>query len=101
MKLIIESPKLDLRQSTEEVVEQKFRKLEKLFDKIDKCEIVIKKEPKGLIDKFFVEAKLFVPGNVLFAKETADSFESAANEVALDLESQLRKYKDKLYEKRM
>ncbi len=100
MKLSIESPKVDLREYTEEVVEQKFRKLEKLFDKIEKCDIVIKKEPKGLVDKFFVEAKLLVPGTVLFAKETGDSFEATANEVALDLESQLRKYKDKLYEKR-
>lgn len=100
MNVTIESPGIDLRSYTEGIIEKKLEKLEKYFEKIEKCDVVIRKEQHEKRDNFLIEAKLYVPGSVLFAKEQSDSFESAANEVALDLESQLRKYKDKLYQKR-
>lgn len=100
MNITIESPGIDLRSYTEGIIEKKLEKLEKYFDKIEKCDVIIRKEQHEKRDNFLIETKLYVPGNVLFAKEQSDSFESAANEVALDLESQLRKYKDRLYQKR-
>lgn len=100
MNITIESPGIDLRSYTEGVIEKKLEKLEKYFDKIEKCDVLIRKEQHDKRDGFMIEAKMYVPGTVLFAKEQSDSFESAANEVALDLESQLRKYKDRLYQKR-
>ena len=100
MNITIESPGIDLRSYTEGIIEKKLEKLEKYFDKIEKCDVIIRKEQHEKRDNFLIETKLYVPGTVLFAKEQSDSFEAAANEVALDLESQLRKYKDRLYQKR-
>ena len=100
MRFNIESPGINLRESTQEVIEQKFSKLEKMFNGIDRCEITLRMEDNDKQNEFLVEASLHVPGATLFAKEQATSIEAAATEVALDLQSQLRKYKDRMYQKR-
>lgn len=100
MNVTIESPGMDLRLYTEGIIEKKLEKLSRLFNKIEKCDVTVRKEAHDTRDNFVIEAKVYVPGAVLFAKELSASIESAANEVAIDLESQLRKYKDRLYQKR-
>jgi putative sigma-54 modulation protein len=43
-----------------------------------------------------VEVKLNIPGNQLFAKEHAKTFEAAADEAVESLRRQLKKHKEKL-----
>jgi ribosome-associated translation inhibitor RaiA len=46
-----------------------------------------------------IEAKLFIPGTMLFAKEEEDSFELAAKKTFDALRDQLVHYKERLQEK--
>jgi putative sigma-54 modulation protein len=57
-----------------------------LILKIDKDE---EKENK------VIEIKLFIPGNMLFAKEQSKTFEAAADVVVESMKRQLKKYKEK------
>jgi putative sigma-54 modulation protein len=73
--------------------------LEKLFESIAQCNIVLKKQKNDKQNNFIVEAKLEVPGNDLYASDQAESFEIATEKVCKDLESQVKKHKEKLYQK--
>jgi putative sigma-54 modulation protein len=77
-------------------IQEKFDRLEKVFDRILQSHIVLKKAKEDKQNYFVVEARLVVPGNDLFAREKAESFEIAAEKVVLDLESQIKKHKAKL-----
>jgi len=96
MQYIIQSPQLRISEETEIALQEKFDRLEKFFDRIQQCKIMLKKEKEGKQNYFVVEVKLAVPGNDLFASDQAESFEVAADTVFLQLESQLKKHKAKL-----
>ena len=95
MEIIIQSPRIKLSKRIEEVIYNKFERLEKASDRIIRCEVVLKKEKDAKNSGYLVEARLVVPGNDLFAKESGPKFEVAAEDVCLDLERQLRKRKVK------
>lgn len=98
MKFHIQSPHIHkLNPETQKLIEEKFERLERQFDRIERCNILLKKEKNAKRDNFLVEAILVIPGNDLFAKELAESFETAAQEVCRSLESQLKKHKAKLH----
>jgi putative sigma-54 modulation protein len=100
MKFTIQTPHIQkLNDETQKVVQEKFERLEKQYDRIERCNILLKKEKNAKRDNFLVEATLVVPGNDLFAKELDASFEIAAEKVCLDLERQLKKHKAKLQQK--
>lgn len=99
MQYIIQSPRVRISEKTEIMLQEKFDRFEKLFDRVMQCHLVLKKEKNGEQDYFLVEARLAVPGNDLYASEQASSFEIAAEEVCLNLERQIRKHKDKLNRK--
>ena len=48
----------------------------------------------------FVEAKMEVPKEILFASEKDETFEMALDKVIHDLEHQLRRYKEELEDQR-
>ncbi len=77
----------------EQILFEKFERLEKLSDRIIRCEVVLRKEKNDTEDYFLVEARLIIPGNDLFAKESGPKFEVAAEKACLDLERQCRKRK--------
>jgi ribosomal subunit interface protein len=100
MNFIIQSPHIQkLNPETQKAVLGKFERFERKFDRIERCNIVLKKERNTKRDNFLVEATLVVPGNDLFAKELAESFEVAAEKVCLNLESQIKKKKSQLHQK--
>ncbi len=100
MKFNIQTPHIQkLNEITQKAVQEKFERLEKQYDRIERCNILLKKEKNAKRDNYLVEATLVVPGNDLFAKELADSFEIAAESVCQDLERQLKKHKAKLHQK--
>jgi len=96
MQYVIQSPRIRISDKTEIAIQEKFDRLEKVFDRILQGNIVLKKEKEDKQNYFVVEARLAVPGNDLFAREKAESFEIAAEKVVLDLESQVKKHKAKL-----
>ena len=99
MLFIIESPHQKVSDKTKQVVQEKFERFEKMFDRIEQYHIVLKKGKNDKQDYFAVEARLAVPGNDLFASEQAESYPVAAEKVCIDLENQIRKYKSKMIRK--
>ncbi len=95
MQIIIQSPRIKLSNRIERIIYEKFERLEKVSDRIIRCEVVLKKVKDAKNSGYVVEARLVVPGNDLFAKESGPKFEVAAEDVCLDLERQLRKRKVK------
>lgn len=100
MNFIIQTPHIQkLNPETQKAVLGKFERFERQFNRIERCSILLKKEKNAKRSNFLVEATLVVPGNDLFAKELAESFEVAAEKVCLNLESQIKKRKSKLHQK--
>lgn len=95
MNYIIQSPNKEVSLEKEELIQKKFKHLERLLPGMMRCDIVLRMEKSGEQDSYIVEGKLQVPGNDLFAKEQAASYEMAAEKVCVDLENQIRKQKEK------
>lgn len=95
MDIIIQSPRIKLSRRIERVIYDKFERLEKASDRVIRCEVVLKKVKDSKNNGYLVEARLVVPGNDLYAKESGPKFEVAAEDACLDLERQLRKRKVK------
>ena len=93
MQLIIESPRMQVNSTLQQMILQKTGSLEKLYNRITKCAVVLKKEKNDQDQWCRVDTKLAVPKKQLFASERADSFETALQMVIEDLQHQLRKYK--------
>lgn len=95
MNYIIQSPNKEVSLEREQVIQEKFTRFEKLVPGLLRCDIVLRMEKNGEQNSFIVEGKLMVPGNDLFAKEQAPSYEIAAENVCIDLENQIRKQREK------
>jgi putative sigma-54 modulation protein len=95
MQYIIQSPHLKVSAKVQRGIKAKFDRFEKLFDRIEQCSILLKKEKNDEKENYIVEAKLAVPGNDLFAREQEGSFELAAEKACIDLENQIKKRKAK------
>ena len=95
MKLQIHSIHFDADQKLLDYVQKKTDKLDKLFDRIHDGEVFLKINNSG-IDNKTVEIKVNVPGNQIFAKERAKTFELAIDEAVEGLRRQVNKYKEKL-----
>lgn len=95
MNYIIQSPNKEVSMEREEVIQEKFKRFERLLPGILRCDIVLRMEKNGEQNSYIVEGKLLVPGNDLFAKEQAATYEIAAENVCIDLENQIRKQKEK------
>lgn len=96
MNLHIESPRKDGIQIPEPLIHKKFEHFDKLYDRIEYCNVVLHKEKSDDKNSFFIEASMKVPRSTLFSSNRAASFEKALDKVINDLESQLRRHKEKL-----
>mgnify|MGYP002635470539 CR=1 FL=1 len=77
-------------------IQKKADKLETFFDRIIDGEVFMRLEKNESNENKIVEVKLNIPGNQLFAKEHAKTFEAAADEAVESLRRQLKKHKEKL-----
>lgn len=100
MKLQMHSIHFDASEQLLDFVQVKMDKLETFYTKIIDGEVFLR-IGKGEHSKEnkMVELKLNLPGQTLFAKEIADSFEAATQEAVDSLRRQLKKYKEKQYAK--
>jgi putative sigma-54 modulation protein len=79
-------------------IQQKLNKLETFYDRIIGGEVYLKldKGDKKDTHRKQIEVKLNLPGNTIFVKETADTFE-AATHVAMDsLTRKVKQFKEKV-----
>jgi putative sigma-54 modulation protein len=100
MNLHVESPHKDGVEIPEALVHKKFEHFDKLYDRIEYCNVVLYKEKSDDTNDFFVEASMKVPRSTLFSSNRAGSFEMAIDKAVNDLESQLRRHKEKLRQHR-
>ncbi len=97
MKLQIHSIHFDADQKLIDFIQKKLDKLETFYDRIVDGEVFLRLNNTGVENKT-VEIKLNVPGDQLFAKEEAKSFEEATDQATEALRRQLRKTKVKQVE---
>jgi len=76
-------------------IDRKMAKIEQYFDQVIEARVALKLENSGQVRDKIAEARLQVPGEVLFAKATHKSFEGAVDGVVQSLKRQIKKYKEK------
>lgn len=95
MKLQIHSIRFDADDKLIDLIKKKLIKLETFYDRIIDGEVFLKIEnDESRINKI-IEIKLNIPGDQLFAKERARSFEIGADEATEALRRQIKKFKEK------
>jgi len=95
MKVQVHSIHFDADIKLINFIQKKINKLETFYDKLVEGEVFLRLNNQG-IDNKTVEIKIRVPGNQLFAKEHARSFEAATDTVTSALQMQLKKFKKKV-----
>lgn len=95
MKLQVHSIHFDADQKLIDFIQKKVDKLETFYDRMVDGEVFLRLNNEG-IDNKTVEIKLKVPGNQLFAKEHAGTFEAATDLATEALRKQIRKFKTKV-----
>jgi ribosomal subunit interface protein len=94
MQLIIQSPGFVASNKLHDLIAEKAAHLYKIYDRITKCEVVLRKENDEHQHGCLAEAQLSVSRKVLFASYKAESFEMALQKVTGSLVHQLERYKD-------
>ena len=96
MKLQIHAVHFDADPKLLDFIQKKVDKLDTFFDRITDGEDFLKLE-KGneKMHLKIVELKVNIPGQTLFAKQTENSFEAAADEAVEAIRRQLKRFKEK------
>ena len=94
MKLQVHSIHFDADSKLVEFIQKKVDKLETFYDRVVDGEVFLRINNEG-VDNKTVEIRVKVPGNQLFAKEQAKSFEAATDLATEALKNQLKKFKEK------
>lgn len=95
MKLQMHSIHFDADQKLLSFIQKKVDKLETFYDRMVDGEVFLRINNSGIENKT-VEIKLNVPGQQLFAKEQATSFEEATDQATEALRRQIKKFKVKM-----
>ncbi len=96
MQVLIESTHTNADHQLKQHITEKFDHLNKIFDRIVECRITLRHQEDDHKQNCILEARLLVPGDVLFAEEHAETFETALPKVLDSLKHQLHRYKEKL-----
>jgi len=94
MKLQMHSIHFDADQKLLDFIQKKVDKLETFYDRIVDGEVFLRLNNTGIENKT-IEIKLNAPGQQLFAKEQAKSFEEATDTAVEALRRQVKKLKVK------
>lgn len=94
MQFIIESSGLPLDNRVVDLVQSKFEILEKIYDRVKNCLVVVKNENDDQKKDFQVKAHLAVSQKSMYAQGQAETFEKALHKVVDKLTHQLQRYKN-------
>jgi putative sigma-54 modulation protein len=95
MEINIQSLHFTANQNLLDFVNEKINKLAGNSSLVESVDVILKVDNSNDMDNKICEIKLLVPGNDLFAKRNARSFEEATSEVVAALQNQLEKLKEK------
>lgn len=96
MNIKINAVKFKPDQKLEQFVNDKVGKLEKHFDGITSCEVILKVDKPESDGNKIAELQLTLPKQTLFNSKQADTFEDAVLQAVDAMKVQLTKYKEKL-----
>jgi ribosomal subunit interface protein len=100
MQIQIDSPRMIPDETLLDRVQSKFEHLGRLYSRIEACDVLLRQEKNAAGKNCYMQAKLELPRGTLFASESAETFEKALENLAEDLEHQLRRHKEELDERR-
>ena len=95
MKLQIHSIHFDADVKLLDFIQKKMDKLETFYDRIIDGEVFLRIEKGEKVNNKVVELKLKIPGQTLFSKEQAGSFEAGTDAGVEALRRQIKKFKEK------
>ena len=95
MRLQIHSIRFDADDKLIDLIKKKLIKLETFYERIIDGEVFLKIENDESRVNKIIEIKLNIPGDQLFAKVRARSFEIGADEATEALRRQIKKFKEK------
>lgn len=96
VKTNVRSVNFDVDQKLIDFIQERINKISEHFDKIIEADVYLKLENVSSMENKTVEIRLYIPGNDLFAKKTAKSFEEATDDVGEALRRQVKKHKEKV-----
>ncbi|HEX5153391.1 MAG TPA: ribosome-associated translation inhibitor RaiA [Parafilimonas sp.] len=98
MQITIESPHIDISIRLRRQIKRKLEALNKIYERIITCDIILRQQSSYNQNRFNIEAKLSVPKGSLFAKERAENFSIALARLSDNIKRQLIKHKEKMEE---
>ena len=96
MNIKIQSVNFNINDNLSSFVNEKVGKLEQYFDSIVSSEVYLKLENTAEIENKIAEIKVLIPGNEIFVKKKAKSFEEATDLAVDALKKQINKHKEKI-----
>ena len=96
MSVKVQSLHFDADKNLLAFIDERVSKLNQFYDGIINSEVTLRLDSQGVPDNKMAEIRLFIPGNDLFAKKQAKSFEEAVDMVIEALKKQLTRHKEKI-----
>ncbi len=96
MKVMISSLHFKSDIKLENFIREKVTKVSALFDGVISSEVTLKLDQSSTNENKIAEIRINIPGNDLFAKKQAKSFEEAVDSATDALKKQIKKRKEKV-----
>ena len=96
MKVNISSLHFKADVKLEEFIKDKTAKFPSLYDGVLGCDVTLRLDTAANNENKITEMRVMIPGNDLFAKKQAKSFEEAVDNCVDALKRQLKKHKEKM-----
>ena len=96
MKVKISSLHFKTDVKLEDFIRDKVTKVSSLFDGVIGSEVTLKLDQSTNNENKIAEIRIMIPGNDLFAKKQAKSFEEAIDNAVVALKKQITKHKEKV-----
>lgn len=96
MKVMISSLHFKADVKLENFVREKVTKVSNLFDGVISSDVILKLGQSSNNENKIAEIRINIPGNDLFAKKQAKSFEEAVDSAVDALKKQIKRHKEKV-----
>lgn len=96
MKVTISSVHFKADNKLENFIREKVSKVSNLFDGVISSEVILRLDPSTTNENKIAEVRINIPGNDLFAKKQAKTFEEATDTCVDALRKQITRHKEKV-----
>lgn len=96
MKVLISSLHFKADVKLEDFIREKVTKVSSYFDGVISSEVTLKVDTSSSNENKIAEIRINIPGNDLFAKKQAKTFEEAVDSAVDALKKQIKRHKEKV-----